>query len=238
MLSSERDTGPDTPALPGSDVGTAASKRPWVSDLHERERIRLGFDLHDGPAQTMSAALLLTRMLQDSSEAELRSGLQELREMLTSALAEVYELIDNLGGSIASGSDLASQIKAYASGITERHGIATRLTIDGDLASTSPSLQIAVFRIVQEALSNVTRHARAKSVDIAIQVLATKVVCEISDDGCGFDPADVAGSHRGRKPYGLHSMRERAKLLGGVCTVETGPNRGTLVGVRIPLWHR
>jgi len=206
-------------------------------NLQERERVRIGFDLHDGPAQTMSAALLQVRMLDDLEGDDLKRGLGDLRSTLAVALEEIYELIESLGGRGSVDDDLVSRVRSCVEGFAARSGIEPTLVIEGDIGTGSPSLQIAVFRIVQEALSNVVRHSGAKHVDVRLQMSSGGVVCEIADDGKGFTLNQALGSHGNRDPYGLHSMRERARMLDGECVVDSSPGSGTRIRVEIPAWQ-
>ena len=228
---------------PSTDVETAAETRDSRSrasatiELQERERLRVGFDLHDGPAQTMSAALLQVKMLEDLGGEELHSGLAELRATLASALEEVYELIENLGSRDGEDSDLLSRIGSCVDGFKTRCDIETSLVVTGSPPPLSRSLQIAIFRIIQEALSNVSRHSGARRVDVRLEFSPENVVCEIEDDGSGFSMPDVGASPHSREPYGLHSMRERARLLDGECTIVSAPGHGTRVRARIPVWY-
>jgi two-component system sensor histidine kinase DegS len=206
-------------------------------DLQERERVRIAFDLHDGPAQTMSAALLQVRMLEDLDGDELRTGLAGLRSTLSIALEEVYELIESLGARGSNGDDLVSRVRSCVEGFAARSEIVPTLTIEGGVDSESPSLQIAVFRIVQEALSNVVRHSGAKRVDVRLSMSPEGVVCEVVDDGKGFTMSEPVESRRNRDPYGLHSMQERARMLNGECVIDSSPGKGTRVYVEIPAWR-
>ena len=207
-----------------------------ASDLHERERVRLGFDLHDGPAQSISAALLQVKMLEDLDGEELRQGLAELRGTLVAALAEMYELIENLGGKGLEHEGVVPKLESLTSTFTEHTGIPLTMTVDGAEPATTASLQVAIFRIVQEALSNVSRHSGASRVEVHLFFNDQEVGCDIRDDGTGFDP-NAQETHQGiRERYGLNSMRERARLLDGCCAIESRPGDGTLVSVRIPLW--
>jgi len=205
--------------------------------LQERERVRIGFDLHDGLAQTLSAALLQIRMLQDAEDSDTRLGLTELRSTLSSALDELYELIDRLGGRESTDDDLAIRVRSCVDRFASRSRIGARLTIEGTNEAVSPSLTIAVARIVQEALSNVHRHSEATRVDVLLRLLPDSVRCEISDDGKGFDAHEVQARQRGRQPFGLHSMRERARLLDGNVVIDSIPGAGTRVRAEIPVWR-
>jgi two-component system sensor histidine kinase DegS len=226
------------------DGGEAVTERPVpgsgdafaIINLQERERVRVGFDLHDGPAQTMSAALLQVRMLEDLEGDALRSGLEELRETISTALAEIYELIDDLGGHRGDQGDFIAHVRALVDDLSERTGVQGSLTIDGEEPSMSKSLQIALFRIIQEGLSNVRRHAKAHRVDIHLRFTRTETSCEIRDDGQGFSMDAPMRSRHGREPFGLRSMSQRARLLNGDCVVLSHPGEGTRIEVRIPAW--
>jgi two-component system sensor histidine kinase DegS len=207
--------------------------------LHERERSRIAFDLHDGPAQAVSAALLQLRLIEEADGAEAADGREELKRLLTHALQEMYGLIDQLHSRALEHEGLAAKVRAQAEEFEARSGMPTALVVEGEEDGYSPSLQIAVFRIVSEALNNVRRHSGAASVDVHLVLARDSVNCSIEDDGCGFDvttiPARVAGA-RGR--FGLVGMRERAALLDGRCVVESAVGQGTRVEVVIPVWRR
>jgi signal transduction histidine kinase len=226
--------------------GVASGHRPEfdpvaaaaILDLQERERVRIGFDLHDGPAQTMSAALLQVRMLQDLPEVEREDAIIELRATISASLEEIYDLIESLGGRGTGGcADVACRVRSCVDTFASRSGIPVTIKIDGDAGEVSTSLQIAAARIVQEALSNVSRHSGAHRVDVALQLSPSVISCRIADDGHGFNLEDALTSQRGREPYGLHSMRERARLLDGECTVDSIPGSGTEVRFSIPVWR-
>jgi two-component system sensor histidine kinase DegS len=208
-----------------------------ILNLQERERVRIGFDLHDGPAQTMSAALLQVRMLQDLPGPELEAGLIELRAVIAAALEEIYELIESLGGRGTAAEDLPSHVRACVDNFAFRSDIVATVEIEGDAGNVSPSLQIAVARIVQEALSNVGRHSEAGHVAVTLSLSPDAISCRIADDGKGFSVDEALTSRRGREPFGLRSMKERARLLDGECVIESAPGAGTEVHFAIPVWR-
>jgi len=237
MSSSDPSTGCAGATASGYSRARVASDAASVIDLQERERVRIGFDLHDGPAQTMSAALLQVKMLEDLDGENLTNGLAELRATIAAALEDVYELIESLGGRESNDDDIASRVRACVDAFASRCDIPARLAIKGDSGRVSASLQIAVARIVQEALSNVEKHSRANTVDIQLVLSPAEVVCEITDNGTGFTRNDAGASRRGREPFGLHSMRERARLLDGTCVIDSACGTGTRVRLEIPVWR-
>jgi two-component system sensor histidine kinase DegS len=213
-----------------------AGPQSALIELMERERKRLGFDLHDGPAQYMSAALLQIRMLERGPD-DLASALAELRATVGRALAQTYDLIGELTGPRDDDGDFLSQISAMAAEVRAGGDVQVELDLAGDPGSLSESQRIAVYRIVQEALTNVRRHARASHVSVTVRFDPDATTCIVSDDGCGFDPS-LHRNRGGRAPFGVHGMRERARLLDGELTLRSEPGQGTCVMARIPAWQR
>lgn len=207
-------------------------------DLQERERARIGFDLHDGPAQSMSAALLQVRLLEDLAPSEYPAALEELRATIDVALREMYDIIHDLASRQSDDMGFAETVANVAERFTDRSGVGVDVSVTGDPALASRSLQIAIFRILQEALCNVRRHADARRVEVRIRFTATEALCAVVDDGVGFDAERLSEDMGGREPFGLYGMAERARLLDGVCSVTSKPGGGTRVAVRIPLWRR
>jgi two-component system, NarL family, sensor histidine kinase DegS len=221
----------------------ASAHAAALIDAQERERRRIAFDLHDGPAQTLSAALLQARMMQDLRDDELRDGFVELRSLIAGALEEMYDLIGSLGAGCEANDDAAARVRSCVDAFVERASIACNFEVRGSRCSVPGPHGITVARIVQEALSNVLRHSRAARVHVTLDIRAERVVCEIVDDGRGFDLELASemplrpGPYR-RLSYGLASMRERAGLLGGTCEVFSSLGQGTRVRVVIPVGER
>ncbi len=228
MRGSESSSHADQPARAG---------RGWdVLDLQERERLRIAFDLHDGPAQSISAALLQARLLEGTQGDDLRAGLEELKALLDSALEDMYGIIEHLRSKALDNTGLVPKLQAYLEDFRARVPAELVFTADCDGIPLSDSMQIAVFRIVQEALSNIRRHAHATSIRIAVATDGEVLRCTISDDGDGFRTEDPPADGV-RQRYGLTGMRERARLLDGACKVQSVPGRGTTVTLSIPLWR-
>jgi two-component system sensor histidine kinase DegS len=223
----------ESPSAGGPTPGDPIS----ILEFSERERSRIGFDLHDGPAQVLSAALLQLKLLDGAEGDDLREGLTELRSMIGLALEETYELIDQLQNGTLGEWSLRERLSSYIDDFADRSGVEVSFTANGADIDMTPSLRIAVFRIVQEALTNARRHARADRIAVTLDQDPDVVSCSIVDDGCGFDANEPAPTDRSRRSYGLSSMRERARLLDGRCTVESDPGSGTRIEVRIPVWR-
>lgn len=199
----------------------------------EEERRRIARELHDEAGQMLTAILVGLRALEDvRSLAEVASLSHRLRAIAGQALDEVGRLARGLHPTVLKDHGLDMALRRYVADYAATHNIAVDLASDDIGSGTLPSaVQITLYRILQEALTNVARHSGAGAVSVRFARLAGRVELAVADDGCGFDARAVAvSSHR----LGIHSMRERAAMLGG--TVSFKPRRkGTTVLVRIPL---
>jgi signal transduction histidine kinase len=160
-------------------------------------------------------------------------ALDELRALAERALADVHRLILDLRPSVLDDLGLASAIRWYADRALSSRGVAVRCEF-GELPPLSAELETALFRICQEALSNVARHAQASHVLVELRAEGGRLCIDVEDDGVGFDQA--AAARRERRPHwGLLGIQERADLLGGSARFDSSPGAGTRVEVRIPL---
>jgi signal transduction histidine kinase len=164
--------------------------------------------------------------------ADVKEQGHRLREIAAQAIDEVGRLARGLHPTVLEDHGLGVALSRYASEYTRNYNIAVDLKL-GDLESRdlSPTVQITLYRIIQEALTNVARHSGAGTVRIRFANLATAVEMEVIDDGCGFDAEAVAvSSHR----LGIQSMRERAAMIGGTVRF-ISQRRGTRILVQAPL---
>jgi signal transduction histidine kinase len=199
----------------------------------EEERRRIARELHDESGQLLTALLVGLRSLEDVRKiAEVRVQGRRLREIAGKAIDEVGRLARGLHPTVLDDHGLGVALSRYVNEYARSHNIAVDLALDEKESSSLPSgVQIALYRILQEALTNVARHAGAKKVSIRFARLAKALEVAVIDDGCGFDAKAVAvSSHR----LGIQSMRERAALFGG--TIRFIPQRkGTKMLVHVPL---
>lgn len=206
-----------------------------VITAQEDERKRIARELHD--ETTQSLAVLVMGL--ESAVAALRSGdraprLDEVKALAVHILDEIHRLILDLRPSVLDDLGLYSAVRWYAERHLGSRGIKLRCEVGpAPSARLAPELEIAVFRICQEAINNVLRHARADSVLIQLEASGGELRIEIEDDGQGFDPAGPGPQDRPH--YGLLGIRERAELLGGSATIESAEGQGTRVVVRVPL---
>jgi PAS domain S-box-containing protein len=199
----------------------------------EEERRRIARELHDEAGQLLTALLVGLRTLEDAGKlSEVKVQGRRLREIAAQAIDEVGRLARGLHPTVLDDHGLWVALGRYASEFTVSHKIAVHLAFNQLDSSNLPAeIEIALYRILQEALTNVARHSGAKSVDIRFARSTAGVEVAVIDDGCGFDAKSVAvSSHR----LGIQSMRERAAMLGG--TVRFIPQRkGTRILVQVPL---
>jgi signal transduction histidine kinase len=139
-------------------------------------------------------------------------------------------VLDDLG--------LATALERYVEDFGRTRRIAVALETAGLEARMPVAVETALYRIVQEALSNVARHAAARSVQVALRRCGGTVTLAIEDDGHGFDPAAPPAPPSAARGLGIHSMRERAAVHKGVLTIDSAPGRGTRVAVEIPVGER
>jgi signal transduction histidine kinase len=204
-----------------------------VITAQEDERKRVARELHD--QTTQSLAVLLMRI--DRAAEEIRAGrdpgLEEVKVLATWLLDDVHRLILDLRPSVLDDLGLLSAIRWCAERTLKERGVAVRCEF-GELARLPPELETALFRMCQEAMNNIARHAQATQVLIEVGVEGAEVHVDIEDDGKGFDQAEVS-RRPGRPHWGLLGIAERAELLGGRATIDSSPGAGTRIDVWIPL---
>ncbi len=204
-----------------------------ILSAQEEERRRIARELHDEAGQLLTSLLVGLRILGDSrSLAGTKAQGLRLRKITAQALDEVGRLARGLHPSVLDDHGLRVALSRYVAEYMKSYNIAVNLKCNElDSLSLSSALQIGLYRIVQEALTNVARHSGAKTVSIKFTRSATALDVAIADDGCGFDAKAVAvSSHR----LGIQSMRERVAMLGGTVSFASR-SRGTKILVRVPL---
>jgi two-component system, NarL family, sensor histidine kinase DegS len=222
----------EEPSLASDDAGADLGLR--IVAAQEGERQRMAEDIHDGPAQVLTNAIFqidyLARMIDvqgESQERNVQSELAFLRDMLRDGLDEVRSFITDLRPPMVD-VGLASAIAERAEQIEQRHGIAVEIAVGGIDERLSPQARASVLRIVQEALQNVRKHARASRISIGLEG-DTLVV---ADNGLGFDLMRVASGQS--RNFGLQFMRERAELIGAQLQIESRKGEGTRILLRLP----
>jgi signal transduction histidine kinase len=198
----------------------------------ESERRELSRDLHEEVGQSLSALLIgignAAAMISPENNAEARSQLQALRVLAEKTLAVVRDMSLLLRPSMLDDLGLTPAVEWQAREVSRTRNVAVEVHAD-ELSDDIPDeLKTCIYRVVQEALHNITRHAKAAKVDISLRQNAGKLVLTIDDDGQGFTPEQQKG-------IGLLGMEERVKQLNGLFYVHSNPGDGTSVRVELPL---
>ncbi|MCB0155272.1 MAG: PAS domain-containing protein [Anaerolineae bacterium] len=194
----------------------------------DEERQRLARDLHDAVTQTLFSASLIAEALPEAwqqNPAKGQVGLTELRQLTRSALAEMRTLLLELRPAALTEKPLAYSLQHLSEAMLRRFKIPFDLSVEGD-SMLPPDLQITIYRITQETLNNIVKHAAANQVQIRLICQPERIELTISDDGRGFNPT-VALSHN----LGLGIMRERAEAIGARLTLNSRPGQGTQVAL-------
>jgi signal transduction histidine kinase len=202
----------------------------------EEERTRVAADLHDGPLQRLAAIFYSTALVQSRLE---RGDLERGRELVKSLEDKVGEEIDairrlmvDLRPPVLDEAGLGPALVQAGAELARRTG--TRCTVDAAPGlRLDSSRETVLYRVAQEALTNVTKHARARTVEITVAVDGGTARLEVADDGVGFDPAGVQGLD-GRH-FGLTLMRQRVAMAGGTLDIQARPGHGTALVAHLPL---
>ncbi len=208
-----------------------------VTRAQEGERLRLSREMHDGVLQNL---LALGLELEKAIRAERREGrgqtgqLQTIRDEVQRLAREMRAMSHALRPSVLDELGLVPAVQTLLRGMEETRGIKTEMQVIGAESRLGAEMELALFRIVQEALSNVKRHSEASSVHVRIEFGARSLKAVVSDDGKGFQAPKRLSDLASERRLGLTGMEERAKMLGGQVSVESGPGTGTRVTVEIP----
>jgi signal transduction histidine kinase len=164
-----------------------------------------------------------------------RDRLAEARGLTVRTLEELHRLIFDLRPSVLDDLGLLSAVRWYAERHLASRGISVRCEFSGIEARLSPELETALFRVAQEAITNIAKHAKADSVLIQVAERDDEITIEIEDDGEGFDPSSLPPPAARERGLGLLGMRERVELFGGSIEIDSAPGRGTRIVVTAPL---
>lgn len=229
-----------TAALSRAEQGRAEREQlraQYVSGViaaQEEERKRVARELHDSTSQTLTSLLAGLRALEDGCETgELRQHTVELRRVAAQTLEDVHSLAVQLRPSILDDLGLAAALERQVANFNERHAAQVDLVIHGLGDQRLPAaVETALYRIVQEALTNIARHARAHTASVLLEKRNGNILAIIEDDGEGFELRSVTAD---RDHLGLHGIRERTELLGGSLEIESEPGKGATLYVEIPV---
>ncbi|MER7481838.1 sensor histidine kinase [Streptomyces sp. NPDC126510] len=203
----------------------ASSTRALLAQ--EGERRRIAQELHDEVGQSMTAILLGLKRSADDAPEPLRGELQELQEITRESLDEVRRLVRRLRPGVLDDLGLVSALTSLSEDFATHTGLSVTRRFDSDLPALEPETELVLYRVAQESLTNVARHADARRVTVALRRADDGVVLTVTDDGSGIEAP--------REGAGIRGMRERALLVGGTLEITPAPRAGTRVQLTAPV---
>jgi len=208
-----------------------------IMSVQEEERKRIARELHDEVSQSLTgsafnAEAVLSRLPEGAEE--LRGSLEEIRDLAIRTLDEIHRVVYQLRPSLLDDLGLVAAVEWLADHYLEDSGIKVLFETVGSERPLAAEAEIALFRIAQEAITNIVRHSGAESVSIAVEFRDDSAAIHIEDDGQGFSLEEVTGATETHRGLGLLGMKERAELLEGYLRIEAQPGRGTRVYAEVP----
>ncbi|MGE5485123.1 MAG: sensor histidine kinase [Ignavibacteriales bacterium] len=207
-----------------------------VIRAQEEERRRVAREIHDGPAQalaSMAMRLELCEKVFDSEPERAKSEIADLKRMARSSLQDVRKIIFDLRPMALDDLGLVPALRTYVAAFEDRTGVRVELKVLGEERRLSPPLEIAIYRLIQESLANVAKHANTSEAWVNVEATDKCVRVVVRDKGEGFDPGSVLQTTGER--FGLMGMKERVTMFGGEINVKSRPGEGTKITVAIPL---
>jgi len=201
----------------------------------EEERKRISRELHDATGQQLMVIRLYLGMLDSSADspAELRKKIGETVNVVDQTIEGIRRIIAKLSPLVLEELGLIAAIRKEAKDFTKRTGVRTRVAVSDDVGRLSNQTETAIYRVIQEALHNVAKHAQAHNVTIQMARNADLLSISIQDDGVGITQAPVLGRN-----FGLSGMTERVAMLGGTAKVVSAKTKGTRIEVKVPVTQR
>ena len=222
---------------PGGEQDEQLDVAQRILESIEAERERLYRDVHDGPAQALANAIFqieyLERVAERSTDQRpLRTEMRAMKEQLRESLESVRGMIFDLRPPTLSELGLAVAMRTYAAEFGARYGMPVTYDLTESDTGLLPQQELAIYRVMQEALQNVHKHAQATNVTLEWAREPGRWAMRCTDDGIGFDLVKAA---RRKRSVGLLSMRERSELIGGSLHVRSAPEQGTTVTLLLPV---
>ncbi|MDA8097789.1 MAG: sensor histidine kinase [Clostridia bacterium] len=208
-----------------------------IIEAMEEERRRIAREIHDGPAQSMANLVLRTEFcsrLFDRDPEKIPDELSMLQGLVRASLKDIRKIIFDLRPMVLDDLGLVPAVKKYIEQFRGQHNLNIDLVEFGNVDRLPRVLEVALFRIIQECLNNVAKHAQAGNVVVQIELMEHRINLLIRDDGCGFNVDETLEDSKGER-YGLVGMRERVMLLEGEIKITSNPGEGTSVSVTAPV---
>jgi len=206
--------------------------------VQESERARISRELHDQVGQDLTALKLQIEILEQEAAKSARGlapRLSELKQLADHTLHEVRHISRLLRPQMLDDLGLMPTLEWLARSFHRRTGIEVELAHEGMEDLLDPEMGTFVFRVVQEALTNVAKHARAASARVRLRRAKDSLFLRVEDQGVGFDPAPILEPENEERGFGVRGMRERVRLFGGHFALRSSPGSGTVIEVEVPL---
>jgi signal transduction histidine kinase len=205
-----------------------------VLTAHEAERKRIARELHDDTAQALTSILVRLRLLERSTaDKEVLRNVEELRELTGGALDSVRRMAMDLRPAALDDLGLVPALHAYAEKYSQSWPVSVTVSVNGLTRRLPADVELVLYRVVQEALTNIAKHASTTTAAVSLSRRRNEVTLIIVDDGVGFDLNDGPQTNGSR--LGLFGMRERLALVGGEMQVQSARGQGTRITARVPL---
>ncbi len=209
-----------------------------VLSAQEDERKRIARELHDDTSGALARVILNLEMCEDilpEDMVEVRGRMRSTRVLAEQTLENIRQMIFDLRPTLLDDLGLAAAVRWYAKNCLEAAGIQVQVEASNQLGRATAAIETGMFRIAQEAINNVIRHANARHVLVQLFRQESKWVLLVQDDGRGFDVKSLPPTSNGEHHWGLFGVQERVDLLGGTFRVESGVGEGTTLKVEIPV---
>ncbi|MDD4570675.1 MAG: histidine kinase, partial [Tepidanaerobacteraceae bacterium] len=219
-----------------SDINEKRNLAAQIIKAQEEERRRVAREIHDGPAQTLANIVIQTEICERLLEKDLNEAKNELnglKDIVRSSLQELRKIIFDLRPASLDDLGLRAVTKRYCDEFQEDTGIKADFRLFGDKMRLESDIEVTLFRIIQEVLTNVKKHSKAKNAVVKLEFGDEKVNLVVTDDGIGFETSKKDGKFT-EQHFGLMTIKERVSLLNGTFAIESAPSQGTKIFVTIP----
>ncbi|HTY37017.1 MAG TPA: two-component regulator propeller domain-containing protein [Bacteroidota bacterium] len=218
------------------DLSRSISKR--IIEAQESERRRVSRELHDSVNQILASVKFRIESLEEQlprKNAEIRREARKTKVLLNKVMSEIRRISRNLRPAELDDLGIRSAVRSLAEEFTERTGIATQVQEDWPVRTIAPEISVTLYRIIQESLTNVEKHAKASRIRISCIESSNEITCKIEDNGVGLRADEQIRNRARGDGLGLLDMQERLSFIGGSMEISSKPKRGTLITVHIPL---
>jgi len=221
----------------GSGAQPGQSDVVRVIEAQENERQRLARQIHDGPAQSLTNLILQAEICErmfDSDPAQARVELGNLKNAVNATFQKIRDFILTLRPMMLDDLGLVPTLKQYVQGFEEKTKLSTSFAVMGRETRLPSHTEVTIFRVIQELLTNVNKHAHASHAQVTLDFQENTVVATVEDDGSGFDLSELQSASQQRRGLGLTTLQERAEMLGGTLNIESRIGRGTRARLELP----